>query len=152
AWTLARPGAAPFELATTLAAEGVLDGEVLHLVDASRWHAPTVVDVADAVAAELERGPAWTAAATAWLLAGLAIAGFVLAAALAVVSGAVDRGAGALALTGAVGLLALAVALPALAMPALGDRGPARVALGLGAAALCGLAFWVLDGAPRDDG
>lgn len=44
AWTLARVGQAPFTLTSSLGESGVLDGEVLHLVDLSAWDDPKVGD------------------------------------------------------------------------------------------------------------
>ena len=40
AWSLTRAGRHPFDLLTTLAEAGVLDGEVLHLVDVASWRRP----------------------------------------------------------------------------------------------------------------
>jgi WXG100 protein secretion system (Wss), protein YukD len=147
AWTLARPAGEAFELTSTLASEGVLDGEVLHLVDAAVWRAPSVSDLADAVTGALEGGRRWTEAATAWFCAGASVATLLLVAALAVGTGVVDRSSGALALVAAGGLLVVALFVPALAA-----RRPARLALAVGAVVLAGLGGWGLGGASAPGG
>ena len=134
AWTLARPAGGAFELASTLASENVLDGEVLHLVDASVWRAPSVSDLADAVTGVLEGGQRWTGQATAWFCAGAALAALLLTAAVTISAGMVDRTAGLAALVLAGGLAALALLVPAVA-----GRRQAQLALAGGAVVLAGL-------------
>lgn len=142
AWTLARPAGEAFQLSATLASEGVLDGEVLHLVDAAVWRAPSVSDLADAVTEVLEGGRRWTAAATAWFSAGTALAALLLLASVAIAAGLVDRSAGALAL-----VVAGALAAAALFLPAVAARRPAQLAVAAGAVVLAGLGGWGLAGA-----
>jgi type VII secretion integral membrane protein EccD len=142
AWTLARAAGSAFELTSTLASQGVLDGEVLHLVDASVWRAPSVSDLADAVAEVLESGQRWTARTTAWFCAGAAVLCLLLTAAVAIAVGAIDRSGGALALVLAAGLGALALFVPAVA-----ERRQAQLAMAGGAVVLAGLAGWGLAGA-----
>jgi type VII secretion integral membrane protein EccD len=147
AWTLARPAGAAFELTATLAAESVLDGEVLHLVDAAVWRAPSVADLADAVTEVVEGGSRWTAEATAWFCAGTALATALLAALAAIGAGVVDRGAGLLGLVGAA-----ALAGGVLFVPALAERREARMALAGAALILAGLGGWGLGGASAPAG
>jgi type VII secretion integral membrane protein EccD len=142
AWTLARPAGGAFQLSSTLASEGVLDGEVLHLVDAAVWRAPSVSDMADAVTEVLEGGRRWTAGATAWFCAGVSLAALLLVAAVAIGTGMVDRTAGALALVAAGALAAAALLVPTVA-----SRRQARLAAAAGAVVLAGLGGWGLAGA-----
>src|SRR5579884_2881778 len=104
AWTLARVGGPPFELASTLAEHGVVDGEVLHLVDVAVWRSPTVVEVREQVAAALEPGS--VGGLGAWALASVATAHVLAAVALDV--------------------RAHAVGLPVGLGPGAGRSGPAR--------------------------
>jgi ESX secretion system protein EccD len=111
AWTLARAGAAPFALTATLSAAGVLDGEVLYLVDASAWRAPVVRDLSDAVAdAILTGGPPWRTSGARWLIAGLGMASMASAAAFAALA-APGNAAGGLALGTGATAMASALAL-----------------------------------------
>jgi len=123
AWTLARAASAPFDLTSTLAEAGVLDGEVLHLVDASTWRAPQLSDLAGSTAtpAGPNRRP-WTASATSWLLSGLSTAALGLPLLALGVDGALDRRTGVLALAGALAALALLGR-------GVGGRRPTRLAL-----------------------
>jgi WXG100 protein secretion system (Wss), protein YukD len=134
AWTLARAAEPAFDVTSTLAGEGVLNGEVLHLVDAATWRAPDVADLVDAVTAALETGARWTAGATAWLAAGVAVASLLAGALAAAQAGAAGRAAGALVLALAAGLGGLALFAPGVAA-----RRPTQVALAAGAAVLAGL-------------
>jgi type VII secretion integral membrane protein EccD len=143
AWTLARPAGGAFELTSTLAGQSVLDGEVLHLVDAAVWRAPSVSDLAAAVTEVLEGGRRWTAETTRWFCAGAAMLALLLMVFLAVGTGAVDRSAGALAL-----IAAGALGGAALLVPALAARREAQLALAGAAVVLAGLAGWGLAGAP----
>jgi hypothetical protein len=147
AWTLARPAGAAFELSSTLASEKVLDGEVLHLVDAAVWRAPSVSDLADAVTEVLEGGSRWTARATAWFCAGTALAAILLATVAAIGAGMVDGGAGLLALIAAAGLAAAVLLVPALA-----GRRQAQVAMTGAAVVLAGLGAWGIAGASAPAG
>ena len=142
AWTLARAGGAPFDLRATLEESGVLDGEVLHLVDVASWRAPVISDVADAVSDVIEDGALrWPGEAGRWLLGGLSTACLVTAAGVAVAVGA---------LGGASGLLALPVAallgLGAVLSRRVAGWGPARGTLALAAVGLTALAGWGLAG------
>jgi hypothetical protein len=111
AWTLARAGAAPFALTATLSAAGVLDGDVLYLVDASVWRAPVVRDLSDAVAdAILTSGPLWRMSSARWLIAGLGLASMTSAVALAA-RAAPGAAAGGLALGTGATAMASALAL-----------------------------------------
>jgi type VII secretion integral membrane protein EccD len=142
AWTLARPAGAAFDLSATLASEGVLDGEVLHLVDAAVWRAPSVADLADAVTEAVEGGRRWTAAATAWFCAGVSLVALLQVAAVTIRAGIFDRSAGALAVVAAGGLAAAALLVPAVAA-----RRQAQLAVAAGAVVLAGLGGWGLAGA-----
>ncbi|HKF78106.1 MAG TPA: EsaB/YukD family protein [Candidatus Dormibacteraeota bacterium] len=142
AWTLARPAGPAFELTSTLASESVLDGEVLHLVDAAVWRAPSVADLADAVTEVLEGGRRWTGQATAWLCAGAAPAALLLAALAAIGSGMVNQTTGVVAL-----VAAGALAGSALLVPEVGRRRQAQVAMAAAAAVLAGLGGWAMAGA-----
>jgi len=125
AWTLARVGGAPFDLTSTLAEAGVLDGEVLHLVDASAWQAPRVSDLGEpAVASAGSSRRAWASSATSWLFSSLGVAALGLVLLLVGVAGALDRGAGVVALALAGGLATFVVL-----RPGLDGRHPARLAL-----------------------
>jgi hypothetical protein len=106
-WTLARAAGAPFALDSTLAEAGVLDGEVLHLVDVSAWRAPQVSRLGGSRTAPERRGRlAWTASTTSWLLAGLGATALGLPLLALGVAGALDQRAGLLALALALGLAA----------------------------------------------
>jgi hypothetical protein len=142
AWTLARSAGAAFDLSSTLASQGVLDGEVLHLVDAAVWRAPSVADLADAVTEVLEGGRRWAGATTAWFCAGTSLAALLVVAAVAIGSGLVDRSAGALALVVAAGLVGAALLVPALA-----SERPAQLAIAAGGVVIAGLGGWGLAGA-----
>src|SRR5262245_11090800 len=143
AWTLARVGEPPFDLESSLAEARVLDGEVLHLVDAAAWHAPLVSDLADAVTGALESGErGWPAEARAAGLAALGAAFMVTAAATGAATGSGSRAGGVLALLAALGLAAAGLVWRA----AIRRLGP-RLALGAGSVALAGLAGWTMAGA-----
>ncbi|GAA4497608.1 type VII secretion integral membrane protein EccD [Actinoallomurus oryzae] len=140
AWTFARVGRPPLDLTTTLAEAQVLDGEVLHLVDASAWESPHVVTfddpVASAAVADGERpasalaGPGVMVFAAALLVMGAAVAAWVPA---------LRASAGPALLAATVTLLALAYLLPAGAA-----RVPPKVALTCGAWAMAPVAGWSL--------
>ena len=143
AWTLARVGGAPLDVESSLAEAGVLDGEVLHLVDAAAWHAPLVSDLADAVTGALDGdGRGWAAEARAAGLAALGGAFLVTAAAAGVATGTGSRAEGVLALLVAAGLAA------ALAWRRAVTRLATRLALGAGSVALAGLGGWAIAGGP----
>ncbi|HZV48543.1 MAG TPA: EsaB/YukD family protein [Candidatus Dormibacteraeota bacterium] len=73
AWTLARAAADPFPLTCSLAEAAVLDGEVLHLVDAATWRAPVIADDhADHVRGDRLASRGWTPIPRTTLLAALA--------------------------------------------------------------------------------
>jgi hypothetical protein len=144
-WGLARVGARPFELSASLEQAGVLDGEVLCLVDIAVWRAPVVRGAADVVADTVRTASRWDARATAALLAGLAGAQLVAATAL----GAAAAPGGLLA---AVAAGVAAVALLGLASVAgrAGHGSTTTLALLTGGVAVAGLAVWLLAGGGRD--
>jgi type VII secretion integral membrane protein EccD len=141
AWSLTRIGSEPFQLTSTLAEAGVLDGEVLHLVDVARWRGPAISDAADAVAGVLEDGQRWPGPVGTWLtavLGALCLAG--AAAGFARVAGPGAAG-GVVALVAAGALVCLA-----LVPPVVYTRRPARSALLAGAVAFAAAAGWALAG------
>jgi len=143
AWTLARVGEPPLDLESSLAEARVLDGEVLHLVDAAAWHAPLVSDLADAVTGALESdGRGWAAEARAAGLAALGAAFMVAAAATGAATGSGSREGGVLALLAALGLAAAGLVWRGVIR-----RLVSRLALGAGSVALAGLAGWTMAGA-----
>lgn len=81
-WVLRRTDGAPVEARDGLHAQGVRDGEVLHLVPARvDWPQPEYDDVVEAIAAGARHlGRAWDATASRWT--GIAVAGIVLGAGL----------------------------------------------------------------------
>ncbi len=93
-WTLARVGQDPIEPEATLAEAGVLDGELLILRPAGSAHVPALFDdVIDAVARlTMNTFRGWTAAASRWAAAMIAVAGTPAAMVLLVI--AKDRGHG----------------------------------------------------------
>ena len=137
AWTLARVGAAGLDLGATLAKSDILDGDVLHLVEASRWRGPTVVDVADTVAQVLESAaPRWSAASRSWLLAGLGAAYLVVAAVVM----ALGRGGPDWTLPAA--FVAAALIGGPLALPQYISGTPVRIACAIGSVTFGALAGW----------
>jgi type VII secretion integral membrane protein EccD len=143
AWSLTRGGHAPFELSSTLAEQGVLDGEVLHLVDVSTWRAPVVSDVVDAVTGALEEdGLRWPGEAARRVLAGLCAGCLLGAAAVAAGAGVFDGPGGLLPLLLAAGLTLVAAA------PGVIPEGPTRLALATSAVALSAAGAWGLAGDP----
>jgi len=83
-WVLRRSDGSPLSGAGALAAQGVRDGDVLHLAPArEHWPEPEYDDVAEAIAAGARRyGPGWSGTATT--ACGLAAAGVALAVGLVV--------------------------------------------------------------------
>jgi hypothetical protein len=144
-WGLARVGARPFELSASLEQAGVMDGEVLCLVDIAVWRAPVVRAAADVVADTVRTTPRWDARATAALLAG--IAGAQLVAATAIGAAAAPGGLPA-ALAAGVAAAAL-LALASVAGRA-GHGSTTTLALLAGGVAVAGLATWLLVGGGRD--
>ncbi len=146
AWTLARPGGPALPLACSLAEAGVVDGEVLYLVDVAEWRPPVVSDLAGTVAETVEHGARpWTRRETASLLAG--IGGLTLGAGMAVAvwTRALAGWGGAMVLLAGVALLAAA---------GLRRRRRGRVVAALPLAgpgwALVGMGGWAVAGASWD--
>jgi type VII secretion integral membrane protein EccD len=112
-WVLRRPDGSVLEGGLSLAAQAVLDGELLHLVPRrTQWPEVQFDDVVDAIAAGARRGgPAWTPAATR--VAGLLAAALtLLAVPVAALTVGADRAATGLGLLGlALVLLAAGTAL-----------------------------------------
>lgn len=139
AWTLARVGEPPLELGSCLADAGVLDGEVLHFVDAARWRPPVVADLAEAVSGALETS-GW---AGEWRPPVLALLGaaFLVAAGVTAAMGGGGRGAGiVLALLTAAGLAAAAVAWRPAGLAT-------RLGCVTGSVGLAAVAGWAIGGA-----
>jgi hypothetical protein len=144
AWTLARVGAPALAPAATLTDAGVVDGEVLYVVDPAGWRPPAVSDL------RRDEGPAgagrrWEAGATAALLAGLGVLAVLVAAVLAAREHAVRDGGGVLLLAAAAGLLGGAMGV----RTAPGTEAllrPARVALALCGWIAAGLGAWGVAG------
>jgi hypothetical protein len=126
----------------TLTEADAVDGEVLYVVDPTRWRAPRVSDLAPG------EGPGgasrWMPEAAATLLGGLAVLGALVAAVAAARSGAVRDSAAALVLVAAAGLLAGAIGLRP--RPGLALVGPARTALALCGWIAAGLGAWGVAG------
>jgi hypothetical protein len=141
AWSLARPDAPALDLATSLAAAGVDDGEVLHLVDVSVWRTPSGADLADVLGAAVGLGPRWSGEASAALVAGAAVLAVLAAAGLAVRADTVEDGAGMAALLAAAAALAAAIAVR--------PGRPASVALAAIGCVLAALGAWGVAGAPH---
>jgi hypothetical protein len=140
--TLARVGGTAMPRAMTLTEADAVDGEVLYVVDPTRWRAPRVSDLAPG------EGPGgasrWMPEAAATLLGGLAVLGALVAAVAAARSGAVRDSAAALVLVAAAGLLAGAIGLRP--RPGLALVGPARTALALCGWIAAGLGAWGVAG------
>jgi ESX secretion system protein EccD len=137
---LARAAGPALEPASSLAEAGVVDGEVLHIVDPATWRAPTVTELVAPPAAWGLRP--WTKEATAALLAGVAVAAALAGGWLALRTGAVRGATAAAALVAAAGLLGGALALRRTGIP------PARVAMVTTAAVLAALGAWGVAGEP----
>jgi hypothetical protein len=146
AWTLARVGAPPLALAATLAQAGVVDGEVLHLVDVADWGRPQVTAADEPVSAAVKAGEAdrW-AAMRGQVLALFGGAHLLAAAAFAAAVPALRRPAGPALLAAAVALLTTAYFLTGAA-----GRRAGRLALVSGAGALTAVAGWGLTGGAAD--
>jgi hypothetical protein len=138
--SLARAAGPALEPASSLVEAGVVDGEILHIVDRATWRSPTVTQLAAPPAAWGPRP--WTSEATAALLAGVAVAAVLAGGWLALRAGAVRDGTAAGALLAAAGLLG-----GALALRRPGAR-PARVAMVATAAVLAALGTWGVAGEP----
>ncbi len=153
AWSLARalpqpPGAggspAALGLTVSLVEAGVRDGEVLRLVDTAAWQRPEARELADVVSAAVELGPRWTSEASGAVVAGMSVGLVLVAAALAVRTGAVRGGPGLAALLAAASLAAGAIALrPRSGLP---RHAPARLAMVASAWVLAGLGAWGVAG------
>lgn len=135
AWTLARPGQAPLALTTSLGAAGVLDGEILHMVDLAAWDAPQI-SPPDELPAE-SAGDGWTTRVRPVVLAAGGALFVVAASVSATVLPGVRTAAGP----------ALLAAVAALILTAhIIGRKPAGIALACGAVALAAAAGWSLSG------
>ncbi|HZV51778.1 MAG TPA: EsaB/YukD family protein [Candidatus Dormibacteraeota bacterium] len=147
AWTLARVGAEPLPLTGSLADAAVIDGEVLHLVDAAVWRTPVVSDDrADDRPGEGLASHRWTPALRATLLAALAALQITAAAGLVVWTGTPSR-------AGSLGLLL--VAGVQLGIAHLRRSQPARApiaSLVVGAWVFAGVGAWGVLGGERDAG
>jgi type VII secretion integral membrane protein EccD len=151
AWALARVGEPALALTSSLADAGVLDGEVLYLVDVSRWRAPAVVELSATVGQAVAGGaPRWTRQGTAWVIAGLAVLTLAAAVAIAVRTGSVHDETALAALLLAFALLAAGVALRSRRDGA--STQPALPVLLAGAWALAGLGGWGVAGEPVSAG
>lgn len=147
-WTLARVGQPPFALATTLADAGILDGEVLHLVDVTAWDSPHVVAFDDPVAtAAAGDGERPAAAIGRPAMTAFAMALFLTAAGLVTAVGTLRGSAGPAMLAAAAALIALGYVLPGTA-----GRGLARAALAWGAWVAAFAGGWSLTHGLRDAG
>jgi type VII secretion integral membrane protein EccD len=141
AWSLTRVGSEPFQLTSTLAEVGVLDGEVLHLVDVARWRGPAISDVSEAVAGALEDSRRWPGSVGTWLTAVWGAICLAAAAASFIRAAGPGAGTGVLALVGTGALVCMAL-IP----PVVSTRLPARSALLAGAVAFAAVAGWALAG------
>lgn len=112
-WTLRRADGSTLDLARTLAAQEIRDGETLHLVPRrTEWPELTYDDLMEAVAdGARRRGTAWTPMATR--VTGLVVAGILLMVGLVAILLAADPGwlGGSVALGAALVLVATGVML-----------------------------------------
>jgi len=130
-WTLRRTDGSSLDLARTLAAQQVHDGETLHLVPRrTEWPELAYDDLMEAVATGARRrGQAWTSGATR--LTGLLVAGALLLLGLVVVLAATEPGwwSGTAVLATATVLLATGTALSRAMADSLAGAVVAAVAL-----------------------
>jgi hypothetical protein len=145
-WALGRSGEERLAPTSSLAEAGVVEHEVLHLVDTRA--APPARGAAAIIDRAVESTASWTRRSTEWLVAGLAAGTLLVAVALAVWTRAVRDQAGLSALLLACALLAAGIGLRSRRAGSHG--GPAPLALAAAASALAGLGGWGLAGASPD--
>jgi hypothetical protein len=146
AWTLSRVGQTPLSLSTTLADAGVVDGEVLHLVDPGVWASPALIRHEEPVAAALRGDEEWSSRRLLDPMLGVLSAALLLGSAGFVAAlPSLRRDAGPTLLAAVAAILTAAYLLPG------GDRRRfGRAALASGTWGLAAVAGWALAGGRFD--